>query len=118
LCCFCRGGSYSLNSLPLSFKSRRARTTAAGISAPTSFWARFGKKFEDATPIPPVKDYLRQKEDPVTRDFIAYLKTEPLLKAILAGHEHVMVQDRFSPTAEEFVVGANFMFCGREVLFI
>ena len=84
----------------------------------TKFWARFGKKFEDATPIPPVKDYLRQKEDPVTRDFIAYLKTEPLLKAILAGHEHVMVQDRFSPTAEEFVVGANFMFCGREVLFI
>jgi hypothetical protein len=29
-----------------------------------------------------------------------------------------MVPDRFQPTAEELVVGANFMFCGREVLFI
>lgn len=86
--------------------------------ATTKFWARAGRKFEDAAVPPPKRDYLRQKEDPVTRDFIAYLKTEPLLKAILAGHEHVMVQDRFSPTAEELVVGANFMFCGREVLFI
>ena len=51
-------------------------------------------------------------------NFIAYLKTEPLLKAILAGHEHVMVQDRFSPTAEEFVVGGNFMFAAREVLVV
>ena len=86
--------------------------------ATTKFWACAGRKFEDAAVPPPKRDYLRQKEDPVTRDFIAYLKTEPLLKAILAGHEHVMVQDRFSPTAEELVVGANFMFCGREVLFI
>ena len=84
----------------------------------TKFWTRAEKKFDDATPPPPKGDYLRQKEYPVTRDFIAYLKTEPLLKAILAGHEHVMVQDRFSPTAEELVVGANFMFCGREILFV
>ena len=39
-------------------------------------------------------------------------------KAILTGHEHVMVQDRFSPTAEEFVVGADFMFAAREVLVV
>ena len=86
--------------------------------ATTKFWRDQGKRFSDAAVPPPRGDYLRQKEDPVTRDFIAYLKTEPLLKAILVGHEHVMVQDRFSPTAEEFVVGGNFMFCGREVLFI
>ena len=85
--------------------------------ATSKFWVRPGKKFEDASLPPPVGDYLRQREDPVTRDFIAYLKAEPLLKAILAGHEHVMVQDRFSPTADELVVGANFMFCGREILF-
>lgn len=63
-------------------------------------------------------DYKVQKEDAVTRDFIAYLKTEPLLKAILAGHEHIMAEDRFSPTAMEYLVGGNFMFHGREVLFV
>ena len=86
--------------------------------ATTKFWRDQGKRFTDAAIPPPKGDYLRQKEDSVTRDFIAYLKTEPLLKAILAGHEHVMIQDRFSPTAEEFVVGANFMFAAREVLVV
>lgn len=62
--------------------------------------------------------YRQQKEDPTTRDFIAYLKQEPLLKGILAGHEHITVQDRFSPTAMEYVVGGNFLFLAQEVLFI
>lgn len=62
-------------------------------------------------------DFLRQKTDVVTRDFIAYLKGEPLLKAILAGHLHITVQDRFSPTAMQYVVGGNFIFHGQEVLF-
>lgn len=86
--------------------------------ATTQFWARSGSRFGDAA-VPPRKgDYQRQSEDPVTRDFIAYLKKEPLLKAILAGHEHVTIQDRFSETADEYVVGANFLFAAREVLFI
>ena len=86
--------------------------------ATTQFWARSGSRFGDAA-VPPRKgDYQRQSEDPVTRDFIAYLKKEPLLKAILAGHEHVTIQDRFSETAEEYVVGANFLCAAREVLFI
>lgn len=86
--------------------------------ATTQFWARSGSRFGDAA-VPPRKgDYQRQSEDPVTRDFIAYLKKEPLLKAILAGHEHVTIQDRFSETAEEYVVGGNFLFAAREVLFI
>ena len=84
----------------------------------TKFWTRPGKKFEDASIPKPADDRQRQLEDPVTRDFIDYLKAEPLLKAILAGHEHVMARDRFSPTANEFVVGGNFMFCGQEVLFV
>ena len=54
----------------------------------------------------------------MTRGFIEYLRKEPLLKAILAGHEHVTIQDRFSETADEYVVGANFLFAAREVLFI
>ncbi|MBR4170111.1 MAG: metallophosphoesterase [Kiritimatiellae bacterium] len=62
-------------------------------------------------------EYKIQKEDPVTRDFIAYLKSEPLLKGILAGHLHITVQDRFSPTAMEYVVGGNYGFVGQEVSF-
>ena len=80
------------------------------------FW-RAGRKFASAV-LPDVRgDYLKQKTDVVTRDFIADLKCEPLLKAILAGHLHITVQDRFSPTAMQYVVGGNFMFHGQEVLF-
>jgi len=61
---------------------------------------------------------LMQQEDPVTREFIEYLRHEPLLKAILAGHEHMTLQDRFSETAEEYVVGGNFFFAAREVFFV
>ena len=86
--------------------------------ATTQFWARSGSRFGDAA-VPPRKgDYQRQSEDPVTCGFIEYLRKEPLLKAILAGHEHVTIQDRFSETADEYVVGANFLFAAREVLFI
>ncbi len=66
----------------------------------------------------PTGDYLRQKEDPVTRDFIQYLRNEPLLRCILAGHEHITVEDQFSPTCREYLVAGNFLFHGREVLFI
>lgn len=69
--------------------------------------------------LPPIEgDYRVQKEDPVTRDFIAYLKKQPLLKCILAGHEHLTIEDQFSPTCREYVVGGGFLFHGREVLFI
>jgi len=82
------------------------------------FWEHPGEKFTDASVPPPGGDYKIQTTDPVTRDFIAYLKTEPLLKAILAGHEHYTMQDRFSPTAMEYVVGGNFFFHGEELMFI
>ena len=51
----------------------------------------------------------------LTRDFYAYLEAQPLLKAVLAGHIHVTVADRFSPTAVEYVVGGNFLFHGQEI---
>ena len=63
-------------------------------------------------------DFKRQLEDPVTRDFLEYLKKEPLLKCILAGHQHISVEDQFSPTCREYVTGSNFLFHGREVMFI
>ena len=63
------------------------------------------------------RDFKKQAEDKVTADFIRYLKSEPLLKAILAGHYHCGMCDRFSPTAMQYVVGGNFLFHGQEVLF-
>lgn len=62
-----------------------------------------------------VKSWKPHYRDPVTSDFVAYLKAQPLLKGILAGHLHIDVQDRFSRTAMEFLVGGNFMFHGAEV---
>ena len=80
------------------------------------YWRRRGKPFTTSA-FPANGDLKRQQDDAVTQDFIAYLKGEPLLKAILAGHLHIGVQDRFSPTAMEYVVGGNFMFHGQHVLF-
>lgn len=80
------------------------------------FW-KSDRKFAGG-PLPDFRgDCRKQHDDPVTRDFIAALKKQPLLKAILAGHLHITVQDRFSPTAMEYVVGGNFMFHGEEVFF-
>ena len=76
-----------------------------------------GKKYRDGAARAPQGDFARQLGDKTTAGFIAYLKGEPLLKAILAGHLHISVQDRFSPTAMEYVTGANFMFHGQEVMF-
>ena len=45
-----------------------------------------------------------------------WLKAQPLLKAILAGHLHFDVEDRFSPTAMQYVVGGNFLFHGQEII--
>lgn len=83
------------------------------VRADRKFWSA-GRKFTSA--VPP-KMGGKQRTDVVTRAFIAYLRREPLLKAILAGHMHITVQDRFSPTAMQYVVGGNFMFHGQEVLF-
>lgn len=83
------------------------------VRADRKFWSA-GRKFTSA--VPP-KMGGKQRTDVVTRAFIAHLRREPLLKAILAGHMHITVQDRFSPTAMQYVVGGNFMFHGQEVLF-
>ena len=81
------------------------------------FWKRIGGKFSSAA-VPEARgDYARQRSDSTTQGFIAYLKKEPLLKGILCGHLHIDVSDAFSPTAMEYVVGGNFMFHGRHVLF-
>ena len=40
------------------------------------------------------------------------------LKAILCGHMHITIEEEFSPTARQYVVAGNFLFHGREVLFV
>ena len=58
-----------------------------------------------------------QIRDAVTREFVAMLRSERLLKAILAGHNHYALQERFSGSANQYIVGPNFMFHGQEILF-
>ena len=86
--------------------------------ATCKFWKSGKNRFREKEVPQPTDDYLTQLEDPVTRDFIAYLKQEPLLKGILAGHEHFTMQERFSPTAIQYIVGSNFLFHGQEILFL
>lgn len=85
--------------------------------ANSKFWPGCGKKYRADTVAAVRGDYKRQLEDKTTADFVAYLKREPLLKAVLAGHLHIAVQDRLSPTAVEYVTGPNFLFAGQEILF-
>ena len=87
--------------------------TAELARASCKYW-QFNRKFRHDN-AGPMNSY--QTNDPVTRDFIAYLKSEPLLKGILTGHMHLTVCDRFSPTAMQYIVGGNFMFHGEEILF-
>ena len=51
------------------------------------------------------------------QEFVKYLKSEPLLKGVLSGHRHITVEERFSPTATQYLVAGNFAFAAREVLF-
>lgn len=84
--------------------------------AHSHYWVKGGGPFRSAQIPDPTGDRKSQKSDATTRDFIDYLKDEQLLKAILAGHLHVNIQDRFSPTAMEYVVGSNYMFTGQQIM--
>ena len=84
--------------------------TAVIARASSKYWRR-----DDLKSVPDVSGWKEPRREPVTRDFVAYLKAQPLMKGILAGHLHIDVQDRFSPTAIEFLVGGNFLFHGEEI---
>lgn len=80
--------------------------------ASDKFW-----KTRDMKSVKDVSKWRASYKDAATADFVAWLKAQPLLKGILAGHLHVDVQDRFSPTAVEYVVAGNFLFHGQEITF-
>ena len=74
------------------------------------YWRNRDCRFTDAFPAEP------KKLNDITEDFVAYLKTEPLLKAILSGHEHYSLDERFSPTATQFLVAGNYAGAVRHLL--
>lgn len=71
------------------------------------------------TRVIPISDayYRFQINNSATNAFVKYLKTEKLLKGILAGHLHMTVNERFSPTAIQAVTGANYLFHAQKVNF-
>ena len=78
------------------------------IEATRKYWT-WNSKFRDEPPKP-------IRFGKTGQEFIKYLKSERLLKGILAGHEHITIEERFSPTAVQYLVAGNFAFAGREVL--
>ena len=79
-------------------------------NASRRYW-RFDKKYKL---IPDMSQFKGDIKDDTTRDFVAYLRAQPLLKGILCGHGHYGVVDQFSPTAKQYMVAANFFFHGQE----
>lgn len=61
---------------------------------------------------------VQQRADQPTLEFIAWLKKQPLLKAILCGHAHEFYQERFSPTAIQYTVAANYDGAAYEIDFV
>jgi len=90
--------------------------TPAIARATEKYWHK-GRKFRSAAVPAPSGDWARERADAVTDGFIRRLQVEPLLKGILAGHEHFDLEDRFSPTAMQYIVGGNFLYHGAEILF-
>ncbi len=61
---------------------------------------------------------VQQRSDEPTLEFVAWLKKQPLLKGILCGHMHYFREDRFSPTAMQYVVGATYQGDAQVVHFV
>jgi hypothetical protein len=57
---------------------------------------------------------VQQRTDGPTRDFIEYLKAQPLLKAVLAGHAHAFWQEKLTSTADQIVCPG--LFSGEALL--
>lgn len=61
---------------------------------------------------------VQQRADKPTLEFIAWLKKQPLLKAILCGHMHTFYQEQFSPTAIQYTVAAGYNGAAYEIEFV
>jgi hypothetical protein len=61
---------------------------------------------------------VQQRAEQSTLDFIAWLKEQPQLKAILCGHCHDFFEERFSPTAMQYTVEAGYKGGAYEIEFV
>ncbi len=61
---------------------------------------------------------VQQRADAATKEFVKYIKAQPLLKAILCGHCHRFFDERFSPTAVQYVCAATFQGQGYAIDFV
>lgn len=52
---------------------------------------------------------VQQRTDAPTREFVKYIKAQPLLKAVLCGHTHFFWQERLSPTAVQIVCPGTYI---------
>lgn len=84
-----------------------------GICRAGKRWWKKGT--DESNPELNLPDFARQRSDPATCKFIEYLKGEPLLKGVLTGHLHMFAEDRFSPTAMQYLAGGNFSFVANMV---
>lgn len=60
----------------------------------------------------------QQKPDEETQEFLAWLKEQSLLKAILCGHMHFYWSGPFSKSAMQYIVGANFTGAAHDITFV
>lgn len=61
---------------------------------------------------------IQQYANDTTLEFLAWLKQQPELKAILCGHVHHFFEEQFSPTAVQYSVGAGYQGAAYEIEFI
>lgn len=77
--------------------------------------------YDPGTVYPPGEEWryrkVQQRSDAATLEFVAWLREQPLLKAILAGHMHRFFEERFSPSAMQYVVGATYLGAAQVVHF-
>lgn len=60
---------------------------------------------------------IQQQTDAPTRAFIDYVQSQPLVRAVLAGHLHYDAETRLPGGAMQYVTGGGFRGCAREILF-
>ena len=75
--------------------------------------AEITESYDKGRSYPPGEEWryrkIQQRADGPTMDFIAWLREQKLLKAILCGHLHRFFEERFSRTAVQYVVGATYL---------
>lgn len=61
---------------------------------------------------------IQQRPDASTRAFIDFVQSQPLVRAVLAGHLHYDFETRLPSGAMQYVTGGGFRGCAREIQFV